>query len=62
MPRHAFGESFAGEDAEGTGHVGEHEGTLFVKRGEEGDAGKAGTLRDSLERRQFFGGLIGRSG
>lgn len=62
MPRHAFGESFAGEDVEGTGHVGEREGALFVKRGEDRDAGKAGTLRDSLKRRQFFGGLIWRSG
>lgn len=55
VARHALCEAFAGEDAEGAGHVGEDPGAVFVIGAEEGDAGEGGALRDGLEGGEFFG-------
>lgn len=46
---HAFGIAFAGEDAEGEGHFGEHPLAMSGVRGEGRDAGKRLALRDELE-------------
>lgn len=59
MAAHAFGEVFAGEDAEGTGHVGEEPGAVFVVGAEKRDAGKRSALGDGLEGREV--GAVGQS-
>ena len=41
---HAFGVAFAGEDAEGEGHFGEHPGAVGGVGGVGGDAGEGGAL------------------
>ena len=43
---HAFGVAFAGEDAEGEGHFGEHPGAAGGVGGVGGDAGEGGALGD----------------
>ena len=43
---HAFGVAFAGEDAEGEGHFGQHPGAVGGVGGVGGDAGEGGALGD----------------
>jgi len=49
VARHAFGVAFAGEDAEGQGHFGEHPLSVGGVGGEGGDAGEGCALGNELE-------------
>jgi hypothetical protein len=54
VARHAFCVSFAGENAEGDGHVFERPFSVRVERDEGGDSGEAGSLGDHLEGSLFL--------
>ena len=53
---HAFGVAFAGEDAEGEGHFGEHPLAVLGVGGEGWDAGERLALGDELEGGFLFAG------